>query len=379
MKWAPKISVAPPRPVEPYVTQEQEWHAWMARVHRRGKPNTKRNLTMYTRPLYEMFHPALVTKLGEDDMRNFLATLEPKCNSLMNGDEPTCKQGLDIATCPMLTGAVRESCSKYHALRVGGVLSYLHCVSQMYEWFLEEQRLKDGNPMLPVLRDYKARHRSTIDRLADNPDRRDLTLDEVRTLVLGSPPSHAIVYFLCAKFLLRIHEGLRMSFDPQYYDLEEGLMVVPPGLPDEPHKRRGNHTVILDREAKNYITRYRETFWEPRVRRDDNGKAVTQRIALTAFGLPYRGKYAENNFNQQALQKDAVRLGIMLGDEKRGQRATSHCFRSFGVTYANERKCPQIDGWILRGDKVSGPAGRYDNYRPRLAELYRLYGPVLGI
>jgi hypothetical protein len=156
-------------------------------------------------------------------------------------------------------------------------------------------------------------------------------------------------------------------------------MVIPPGLPDDPHKRRGNHTVILDREAKNYITEYRETYWLPNVRRGDDGIPVTQRIALTMFGLPFRGKWAENNFNTQALQRDAERLGIMLGDEQRGERATTHCFRSFAVTYANERRCPQIDGWILRGDLVSGPAGRYDNYRPRLTELYRLYGPVLGI
>lgn len=377
--WNPKIAAAPKRVKEPFASQEEEWAAWMERVQRRGKPNTKRNLEMYTRPLYRMFHPALVTSLGEDDMRNFVATLEPKCNALLNGAAPSCRHNLDIATCPMLTGATLAGCPKYHPLRVGGMLSYLHSISQMYEWFREEQRLPQGNPMLGVLRDYKDRHRATISALADNPDRRDLTKDEVRRLILGSPPGRAVVYFMASKFLLRIHEALRMSFDPKHCDLDEGELTIPPGLPDEPHKRQGNHTVIADREARDYLRTYRETFWEPTVRRDKAGNPITQRIALTSFGKPYEGKYAENNFNKQGLQADAVRLGIMLPEDGKGERATTHCFRSFAVTYANETRIRDIDLWIMRGDKVAGPAGRYDNYHRRLKQLYADHGPVLDL
>ncbi|HUR62413.1 MAG TPA: hypothetical protein VM286_08645 [Candidatus Thermoplasmatota archaeon] len=380
MKWDPRIPKAPPRDREPWTTQEQEWKAWMGHVGKRPKANTRRNLTVYPAVFLRMFHPALVSHLGEDDAHNFVDAIEPKCNSYMASDPPTCRRGLDVATCPMQTGQPLTSCVKYHALRPRGVLAYLDTINQMYEWMREQQRLPGGsNPMLPVVRAYREKHRAILDQLADHPNRRDLTIEEVRALVKKSPPGHAIVYFMAGKFFLRIHEALRMSFDPQYCNLKEGWMLIPAGLPGEPHKRRGNHTVILDREAKNYISAYKASYWEPNVRKDDDGVPVTQRIALTDFGLPYRGRYAEGNFNREALQKDALRLEIMDGDEERGERVTTHAFRSFALSYANDRGCPQIDGWILMGDKVGGPAGSYDNYRPRLAGLYHRFGPVLDI
>lgn len=377
MAWNPVLAKAPDRVREPWITQTDEWRSWKARINRRGKPNTKRNLRMFTRALFRMYPDHLVSKLNEDDMRNFVDAISQKCARLLNGYDPSCRVGIGILHCPFMHGMDPTGCPKYQPLRIGGTWSYITSINQMYEWMREEQRITT-NPMLPVMRDFRDRHRAEFDELANDPNRRDLTMDEVRLLAKNSPPNHAVVYFMAAKFFLRIHEALRMSFDPKYCNLEEGYMIIPAGLPNEPHKRKGNHRVSLDREAKTYLQAYHDTWWKANVACRADGTPVTQVVAITTFGTPW-GVNGEGNFNKAALQADAERLKIMTGKEERGERVTTHAFRALACTEARSKGCPQIDEMILRGDKVGGAAGRYDNYLPRLPELYEKYGPKLNL
>lgn len=377
--WDPRPSKAPDRRREPWTRPEQPWKAWQVQVARRGKPNTKRNLITYPNVLYRMYPDHLLTDLNEDDMRTFVDTIGSKCSRLMNGENPSCIRGLDITTCPIMHGRSPTTCNQYAALRIQSVWSYITPINQMYEWFRKQNRLPNGfNPMLPVMQDYRHRHRAEFDELTRDPNRRNLTLKEIQTLVKGSAPNHAVVYFMATKFFERIHEALRMSFEDRYCNLEEGWMILPAGGPDEPHKRKGNHDVILDMEAKHYLRTYRDTWWKRKVKRIDD-VPVTHRVALTNRGLPFADN-AEGNFNRQCLQKDAKRLGLMTGDEERGETITTHAFRAFACTWARNRQVPPSDEAILRGDLTSGTsAARYDDYRQRLPSIYEEYAPVLGL
>lgn len=378
--WSPRLPKAPDRPQEPWTSNEQIWREWSDRIERRGKPNTQRNLRVGTRPLFRMFDPVLVTDLNEDDMATFVATIEKKCSRLLNGAKPKCRRSrdFDINACPFVTGNPVDTCPGYKPLQIGGTWAYICAINRLYDWLLVIGRVK-MNPMLPVFHDFRSKHAAEFDDLVNNPRRRALTLDDVRTLVLGSPPNHAIGYLLAAKCYLRIHEVLLLTFDPRYCNIDEGWMIIPPAPPGEPRKRKGNSLIILDAEARAWLRWYRDTWWSAKVKRDEHGVPLTQEVMLTTFGMPW-GANAEGNFCQGALHKDAERLGLMTGQEEaREQRINTHCFRAFATTWSRDRKIPDVDLALVRGDKIPGAVGRYDHYRPRLPRIYDEYAPVLGI
>lgn len=378
--WNPRPPKAPDIEMEPWTTPERVWKEWEARIERRGKPNTKRNLRIFTKPLFRMFHPVLVTDLNEHDMVTFVATIEKKCSRLLNGESPKCRKSrhYDIAACPFVTGQPFESCAGYRPLRIGGVWAYICAINRLYDWLLTIGRVR-MNPMLPVFHDYRSRHAAEFEDLENNPRRRPLSLDDVRTLVMGSPPNHAIAYLLAAKCYLRIHEVLLLTFEPRYCNIDEGWMIIPPAPPGRPRKRKGNPVIILDAEAREWVRWYRDMWWSAKVKRDADGNPLTQDVVLTTFGMPWGGN-AEGNFCQYALHGDARRLGLMTGnEEEREERINTHCFRAFATTWSRRLEVPQLDLNLLRGDKVPGAAGRYDHYRPRLPSIYGKYAPVLGI
>lgn len=379
--WDPKPAKAPDEGKEPWTNNVQIWGKWDERIERRGKPNTKRNLRMYTKPLFRMYPDTLITELNQQDMATFRDTMAGKCSRLMNGETPQCRRGnvYDITACPLLTGQPTSCCAGYAPLQIGGLKSYLASVNQMYAWFLEEGRITK-NPMLPIFNDFLTDNKAAFEDLTNNPRRRVLTLEEVRTLVLKSPPQHAIAYLLSAKCFLRIHEALLLTFDPRYCNLDEGWMKIPPVPPGWPRKRQGNPDIILDAEAREWLRWYRDTWWTAKVRRETDDKPVTMNVVLSQWGLPRDGENAENNFNKHALHVDAKRLGIMTGKEtEREERTNTHCFRAFATTWARGTRVDPTDNCLLRGDKVQGAAGVYDHYRPRLPKLYADHAPVLGI
>lgn len=377
MRWNPTPAKAPDAPTEPWDTNAKVHDEWHKRIDRRGKPNTKRNLRVFSEPFFRSYESTLITTMNEEDCSRWVTSLEPKCSRLMNGAEPQCRIKLDIAACPLLTNRTLTDCPGYRPLMVSGVWPYICAVNRLYDWLLELGRVK-MNPMLPVMRDYRYRHKSTFQALENLPRRRPLELQEVRDLVLRSPPHHAIAYLLAGKCFLRIHEVFLLSFEPRYCNLDEGWMIIPPVGPDEPRKREGNPDIILDAEARAWLRWYKRSWWDVHVRRDHDGKALTQNVALTHYGLPW-GANAEGNFCK-ALHEHATRAGLMTGEEtEREERVNTHCFRAFATTWARGTKVDPLDLKLLRGDKVPGAAGVYDNYRPRLPQIYANHAPVLGI
>jgi hypothetical protein len=378
MTWNPRLTKAPEEVFEPWTTNERIWREWDGHIERRVKAdNTKRNLRTYPPALFRMFDSVLITELKQPDMENFVRTIEQKCAKLMNGKNPQCLRHMDLTTCPMLTGARPATCPKYQALLPSGTWAYICAINRLYDWLLELGRVP-ANPMLPVMRDFHATHKGWFDERRRHPERRTLTLAEVVALGTKTPIQHAIGNLAASKCFLRIHEVLKLSFDPQYCNLDEGYMDIP-GMPvlGLGSKRLGNHRIILDHELRPRIHDYRE-WWEKHVQRLPNGKPATMRMILTTRGTPW-GKNAVGNYIK-ALHTDAIDLGFMDGkEERRIERINTHCFRAFAVTQAKKRKISFPDLQILRGDLAPGAIERYDDYLDRLQDLYRQFGPILGI
>lgn len=377
MSWATKIEMAPPREMEIWDTNERIQSEWDKRVGKRGAKNSQRNNRMYVAVFIRMF-TALVTTLGKQDIEAFVDRISLKCSGLILGEHPQCRRKTnDIALCPLLTtGKEYTSCSGYQPLDPAGIWSYICAINRFYDWLLEEGRIA-RNPALGVMRDFASRHAAFFEERRRKPRRRDPTIEEVRLLVTQSPIQHAIGYLVMAKCLIRIHEVLKLSFAPAFFNLEEGWMDIPMNW-DLGNKRKGNMRIILDAEAKRWIRLYR-IWWEDHVERDENGKPTHQQFLITTFGRPWAIETAIHNYNS-TLHVNSKRIGLMTGKEtKRQERLNSHGFRAFGTTAARERGAQDADIQLMRGDKAPGSIDRYDAYLRRLPELYRKFGPVIDV
>lgn len=375
MKWNEKLRKAPSRAQDPWTTNERIQKEWEKHVRKRGAKNTQRNHITYLRVFFRSFDD-LATTLERQDIEAFVERISTKCAKLMNGAEPKCLAKLPLATCPVLNGIQPYStCPRYKPLEPSGVWSYICSINRFYEWLLEEGRVQ-SNPCLPVMRDFASRYSAFFDERRRKPRRRKLKFEEVRTLVRDTPIHHGIAYLVKAKCFLRIHEVLKLSWDPEHCNLEEQWMDLPAcwNLGD---KRLGNPRIILDTELLTWIRRYR-AWWEDHVQRTPDGRPVTQTFLITVFGKPW-GKGAIRNFNK-ALQDDAIRLKLMTGHEKeRQERISTHCFRAFATTYAKDRDVSTMNLQTLRGDLSPGSITRYDDYQKRLPDLYRDYAPKLNL
>jgi hypothetical protein len=375
LKWNDKLRKAPSRSTEEWTTNARVQEEWEKHVRKRGAKNTQRNHITYLGVFFRSFED-LVTTLAREDIEAFVERIGTKCAKLINGAEPQCLAMMPVATCPILHGTTPfSSCASYQRLDPVAVWSYICSINRFYEWLLEEGRVA-ANPCLPVMRDFASRHAALFDERRRKPRRRVLQLKEVQALVRDSPIHHGIAYMLMAKGFLRIHEGLKLSWDEDHCNLEEQWMDLP-ACWDLGDKRLGNPRIFLDAELLAWIRRYR-AWWEDHVKRKPDGEPATQAFLITTFGRPW-GRNAIHNFNT-ALQKRAIEFGLMTGKEtQRKERVNSHCFRAFATTYAKDRDVSPMNLQTLRGDLSPGSITRYDDYLKRLPELYRIYAPKLNL
>jgi len=375
MTWDPVLVKAPVQAEQVWDTNERILQEWVLHTQKRGAKNTQRNRRVYVSVFVRMFQP-LVTTLDRSDMEAFVARISQKCSKLMNGKHPQCLANVDLAICPLLRNRPPyTACPKYQPLDPAAVWSYICCVNAFYEWLLEQGRVA-RNPMIGVMRDFLSRHSALFDERRRKPRRRNLEVEEVRSLVENSPLYRAIGYMLMAKCFLRIHEVLKLRVDSDFLDVEAGWMDIPTDW-DLGNKRKGNKRIILDAELKRWMRRYLK--WRDMVvKRNADGTPTTQTLLITMFGEPW-GIGSNQNYNK-ALHGDAVRLNLMTGHEtERKDKVQSHCYRAFATTYARAAGCGLSDIQILRGDLAPGSIERYDDYIRRLPDLYQRYGPVLGV
>lgn len=375
MKWTPQLGKAPSRKLEEWKTNAEVYEAWIAHVKKRGAKNTQRNLITYVGVFIAMFHP-LVTTLERADIEKFVERISTKCARLMVGKRTECRGNrFDIQVCPLLAGQTGALCAGYKPLDPAGVWSYVCAINRFYDWLLVEGRIV-ANPALGVMRDYMANHALLFQERRNKPRRRNLVNAEISKLIKSSPLHHGIAYMVMAKCFLRIHEVLKLSWEPQYCDLEEGWMDIPRSW-ELGDKRQGNRRIIVDARLKYWVLIYRK-WWENTVKRDAEGNPVTQRFLITCRGRPW-GSNAGHNLNT-ALHANAVNAELMDGSEtEREDRVNSHCFRAYATTDARCLGAPFEVLQTMRGDLAPGSIQRYDDYIRRLPDLYRRYGPRLDV
>ena len=371
MTWDAPIDKAPSGAPEPWLTNERILSEWNRHVSKRGAKTTQRNHRVYVAAFARMF-TELLTALEREDIEAFVARIGTKCSRLLMGDAPVCRVGLDVSRCPLLReGVPFESCPRYQPLDPVAVWAYICCVNRFYEWLVEEGRIA-RNPALPVMRDFASRHSALFDERRRKPRRRSLSKAEVRALIHGSPIAHSIAYLLMAKCYLRIHEVLKLRLDPAFCNLDEGWMDIPADW-ERGDKRKGNRRIILDAEALLWLRRYLE--WRSHhVQRDHDGAELWDHLLISSTGAPW-GKDAPHNLNT-ALQKNAVRLGLMTGEEtERSQRINTHCFRAAATTASRARGIGHADLLLLRGDLAPGPLNATTTTCPGYPELSPPSGP----
>jgi integrase len=374
--WDPRLGRAGDKPRREWKDNEEIIAAWLEHMRLN---NYSRNVLIHypydARVFARPWKDTLLTTLQADDVQQFVDLYATKCSRLMNGASPRCRIGHDIKRCPVLTGMPSAACPGYLAMDPAGILGIIRTVKALYAWLVEEGHIP-FNPVDPIFRKYKRRNRGLLTKRARNPRRRTITVEEVRAMVKGSPPNHAVVYALMGKCFLRIHEALKLRLDPPYCSLDEGWFDLPP---DQKFgdKRLGNTRILVDAELMSVLRSY--LAWrESRVRRREDGTPETDRLVLTNYGTEW-GEGWKGNF-RKAMHDDCVRLGLMTGMETdRAQRVNPHCFRAFATTWARDHRATDAEVQVLRGDKAAGAIDRYDMYMARLPELYRQFGPVLGL
>lgn len=377
MKWKPELVRAPETKQREWKSNEEIRAVYMAHLEAHYAANTVRGYGRDIGVFFEVWGPTLVTTLAQADIEAFLARLAPKCSKLLNGANPVCRIGLDVSKCPLLTGADYASCKRYAPLDVMALWSYLRTIHSFYEWLLEAGHVPI-NPATGPMRRFRRKNLAVFEERRRKPRRRQMRIETLRTLIKKSPIQHAIMYLLMAKCFLRIHEVLKLTLAPSHCNLEEGWMDIPV-IRGKPGKRQGNSRIILDAEAKRWLTRYLE--WRSEhIKRDEAGQPITETLIITPFGKPW-GKDAVSNIRAM-MQRDCRRLGIMTGDEtEREQRYGPHGLRAFATTWARDQRPAPVDAelQVIRGDRAPGAIDRYDFYMDRLPDLYQRFGPKLGV
>lgn len=383
MTWRPALKKQPERKKRAWASNQEIQVVFDQHMERGYAPNTRRNYTQDVRVFASMWGDTLLTTLKSPDIDLFTDKISLKCAKLQNGCDPACLAGYPLADCPLLREARGEtveytSCQGYRPLDVIQVWHYLCTLHAFYEW-LRENGDVEANPVTGPLRAYGRKHRALFEERRTSPRRRDLTSDEVRLMVTGSPIWHAIAYLLMAKCFLRIHEVAKLRLHPKFCNLKEGWMDIPRDA-EKGNKRKGNKRIILDHEALEWLRFY--LLWrERKIKRDAAGDPVSDLLMVSMFGQPWAW-HAKNNF-RTSMHKDAQRVGLMppgkVSAIPKDERINPHCFREFASTWAMDHDANDSQVRVIRGDIAPGALDRYDAYLLRLPDLYRRFGPKLDL
>lgn len=380
-QYDPRLERAPPRAERKWTSNEEILLTWQAFL----KDNSySRNVQVHyptqVRVFMRTWGETLVTRLEDQDIQLFVDLIGKKCSNLLRRTSRSqCRAGIGVDGCPLLNGLAPEQftqCPSYRPLDPLAVLSYLTSIQGMYQWLVEAGYMK-YNPARPTMARFRRRHRTTIEKRNRSPRRRILKLEEVQRLIQGAPIRRAIVYALMAKCFLRIHEVMKLSLDPRYCDLSAGFFDLPPDQ-DYGDKRRGPNRIVIDAELRILLDQYL-SWRERKIFRNADGSPASDKLVITNTGKPWGKNGFQGNFRIM-MHKDCVRLGLMSGKEtSREELVNTNCFRAFSSTVALDRGANSAQVQVLRGDKAQGTVGVYDDPRPRLAGLYRDFGPKVGI
>jgi integrase len=376
--WKPKLQKSVPSEAKTWPSNEAMLADFEAFLRDNNYAATVREHYPHeVRVFMELWDGQPLTKLDDADIDSFVSVISRKCAKLQRGTHPRCLVKQPLSHCPLLLGADPEtypSCPGYQALDPAGVRSYLRTLKAFYNWLVDQRAIKH-NPVTPVFRRFSRRHKALFARRKSRPRARDWTMDEVKAYVEGTPIQRGFAVALGAKGFCRLHEVMKLTVAS--VNLQEGWIDIPDNY-SYGDKRQGNNRIILDAELRSLTVRLLQ--WrEEHVRRKPDGTPVTDKLVLTTFGKAWAVKTFRGNFRLQ-LHKDCIRLGLMTGKEtQRSQRLNFHGLRALATTWARGHRAIDAELQVLRGDCAPGAIDHYDRFLARLPELYRDYGPQIGL
>ena len=375
--WELRLTPAGTQPPKQWSSNDEILASWNDHLQSHNFSRNVREHYPVLARVYARAWPCLITTLSSRDVAAFAEAIGKKCRHLQRGLPPRCRRGKTLTTCPMLLATPATNCTEYQSLQPSGVLSYLSAISSLYRWLVHSGHI-GANPAEPVVAEYLERHKAFFEERKRNPNRRKLHDDEVRRLVERTPIRIGIIVALQAKGFLRIHEVMKLRCTSEFLNLEEGWLDIPRDN-DYGNKRLGvNHRVILDAELQALLRRYLQ--WrEGKVRRNDLGEPVTDKLCITNSGNAWTPTGFAGNYKQQ-LHQHCIRLGIMNGKETESrQRVNTHAFRAWACSWAAAHGAEPGQIRVLKGDRMPGTLDEYDDQQRRLPDLYRRFGPVLGL
>ena len=383
-KWAPVADVPAARGPRVFASNHAIVQAWK---HEHLVPTGKRNNILHWPANAGLFVDVLEASypgkglfdLNDREVAAIIEAIGRKCSKFQRKNRngtPACQRGLDLATCPLMTGAATSTCPEYARLTPNTLKGYYTQMGNLYRWAVREGYTA-ANPVEAAQSRWFMVNQPALDRIRRNPRKRNLSLHEVTTLVRNTPIHLAVLVALCACCFLRVHEAVKISLNPAVFNLKEGWIL----LPDDPEfgdKRKGNNRLIIMPSLRHVLVRYLR--WrEERVRRNPDGSPVTDKLVLTSKGEAWCPNGFQELINSH-IHKQAVRLGLMTGEEDRRElEINSHCYRGFATAYAMSKHANELEIKVLKGDRPMGAIQEYDNLVKRLPELYDQFAPVLDV
>lgn len=373
MTWTAQWQRPPPRNAPVWNSNEAIDKAWQERARQVLAAHTFRNRSLAIGSFVRSLGDRPLLGMDSWDIEAYALAYSRKCGRFhsrgkLAGGERTCSAGIALAQCPLSTGHDPAACASYRPLRSTTLMQHLTALSSLYAW-LRDQGLLPSNPVDAARSRLAASTRHERRRRGNSSRKRLLTVDELRRLCDHSPPWRRIIYFLCAKWGLRIHEALGLNLQPSRWQPMQGWVRIPE---DNPYgeKREGNLVLPVDSEIRDELQDYQA--W-----RAANAKASPP-VARLLLNGPRGEAWSVPNGTKRIndlLKKDALRCGILVPDDPRGT-ITTHCFRVFFVSTLENNLCPSDWVTVLKGDLLPGAKDPY--FHPdRIREVYEKFGPKL--
>lgn len=375
MTWLNTVQPVAATAVVPYASNaaiRRDYAAYLdtkLRLNQTTAKTVKGLLTAFD--VYIRIWPAdfVITQSNKANIEQFVAKWSLKCTKFQAGREgrfSRCLALQDLTKCPMLVAGAH--CEAYKSSMATSIEGYLGRLSRIFNWLLVNQQVA-VNPVVPVLYDVSRGNRAQKAKQACAPDKRQYTVDEIRTLVKNTPPNIGMAIALGAKCLLRGHEIFKLRVKD--FDFDARKFTIP-NIPDYGNKRQGNRVVFYDGELHRLLISY--LAWRDARVHNPDGTAKTEFFMVTYTGTAWSQRSFNSSFNVE-FNLHGQRLGIF----KHAREGKSHDLRAYGTTAISGMKLNDIDAAILRGDVAMGSRGRYDLFTPRLEGLWRQHMPVLGI
>lgn len=308
--------------------------------------------------------------LKETDVWKWVDHLQTECrhrqySGLMHNEGWMCHKGHYSKEDALPVFCNQANCAEFEPPHPSAVGAHLKAVVSFYR-YLKRRGYVEENPVEVVMQDFARDfpERKHLDK------RRQVTLDEVKTLVNGTAhPRNKFLYALLAKTGIRIGEALALTTGD--VDAENRRIHI------KSHPKRGGKCVaFIDRELLEIYLRFTD-WWSSHVKRNAAGKPATDVLFVSELtGEPLHPA----SINKYVIRNDVERLDLCDWDGPKNERITPHCFRHFFTGILLQQGCQEFYIKHLRGDVIKDVIGQYhDPSDDELQEVYEKFMPLFGI